>query len=217
MARRVANCAFCGTPLPPDSHANRLTCNERCRRLRSYGKRCSACGVWGYSDPCPACKPPPAWSPSGKQSHVLRFYLAGWTYADIAVALNTTTNYVGTTLANLRSRGLDIPHRRRAYTEANGKPRATDFASKRWRSVLLADPCVYCAAPATDIDHIVPRALGGTDDWTNLAPACDACNSAKNDTTLLAHLARRPLLGQIALLRDAAAAWHRVGAPISPA
>ena len=33
--------------------------------------------------------------------------------------------------------------------------------------------------PATDVDHIVARADGGTDDRSNLQPLCHACHSRK--------------------------------------
>lgn len=43
--------------------------------------------------------------------------------------------------------------------------------------------CRYCgaSAPATPltVDHVVPAALGGSDDPSNLVAACDACNSGK--------------------------------------
>lgn len=45
--------------------------------------------------------------------------------------------------------------------------------------VLLADPCSYCGAAATQVDHIVPFAAGGTDDWTNYTSACAPCNQSK--------------------------------------
>jgi len=33
--------------------------------------------------------------------------------------------------------------------------------------------------PATVLDHIVALSLGGTNDLTNLAPACHGCNAEK--------------------------------------
>lgn len=43
--------------------------------------------------------------------------------------------------------------------------------------------CHICGQPAADaIDHIVPVALGGSDDPMNLAPAHTSCNTAKGDS-----------------------------------
>ena len=44
--------------------------------------------------------------------------------------------------------------------------------------------CSYCGAKATEIDHIIPRANGGTDSTYNLTPACKACNEKKSNLTL---------------------------------
>ena len=44
--------------------------------------------------------------------------------------------------------------------------------------------CRYCGAKAPDVelavDHVTPKALGGTDDPTNLATACKPCNAGKS-------------------------------------
>ena len=44
--------------------------------------------------------------------------------------------------------------------------------------------CSYCGAKATEIDHVIPRANGGTDSIYNLTPACKACNEKKSNLTL---------------------------------
>ena len=44
--------------------------------------------------------------------------------------------------------------------------------------------CVYCGAKATEIDHIVPRAKGGTNSVYNLAASCRTCNQMKSNLTL---------------------------------
>ena len=44
--------------------------------------------------------------------------------------------------------------------------------------------CVYCGAEATEIDHIVPRAKGGTNSTYNLVASCRACNEKKSNLTL---------------------------------
>ena len=51
--------------------------------------------------------------------------------------------------------------------------------------VLAEEPlCRMCAAlgrvtPATDLDHILPKAQGGTDRLDNLQPLCRACHDDK--------------------------------------
>lgn len=47
--------------------------------------------------------------------------------------------------------------------------------------------CRYCGASAPDVpltvDHVVPRALGGDDEPSNLVAACKDCNSGKSSTS----------------------------------
>lgn len=55
------------------------------------------------------------------------------------------------------------------------------------RNVLRRDGygCQYCGTrrgPMTT-DHVVPRALGGRDTWTNLVCACVRCNNRKGNRT----------------------------------
>ena len=44
--------------------------------------------------------------------------------------------------------------------------------------------CVYCNAPASSIDHVVPRSRGGEHTWENVVSACHKCNHQKADRTL---------------------------------
>lgn len=41
-----------------------------------------------------------------------------------------------------------------------------------------------CKGNATTMDHVVPRARGGTHRWENVVAACGACNALKADSTL---------------------------------
>ena len=59
--------------------------------------------------------------------------------------------------------------------------------SKRTRyEVLRRDDhrCRYCGAAAPsvriEVDHVVPRHRGGTDDPWNLTASCEACNAGKS-------------------------------------
>ena len=61
--------------------------------------------------------------------------------------------------------------------------------SKRLRYEILRrdnHACRYCGAVAPDVsltvDHVIPVALGGTDDPSNLVTACEPCNSGKSAT-----------------------------------
>jgi len=42
-----------------------------------------------------------------------------------------------------------------------------------------ATRCIYCGGAWEVMDHFIPTALGGSDDPSNMVPACDRCNSAK--------------------------------------
>lgn len=54
--------------------------------------------------------------------------------------------------------------------------------------------CHLCGMPGADsIDHIIPRALGGTDELDNLMPAHARCNSSRGAMPLDAWRARHPL------------------------
>ena len=53
-----------------------------------------------------------------------------------------------------------------------------------WRKIRLqvfaakGRTCWRCGAYANSVDHLVPVALGGTHDLSNLLPACSRCNSS---------------------------------------
>jgi 5-methylcytosine-specific restriction endonuclease McrA len=39
--------------------------------------------------------------------------------------------------------------------------------------------CTYCGEPANEVDHVISRKDGGTDDLDNLVAACRRCNNSK--------------------------------------
>jgi 5-methylcytosine-specific restriction endonuclease McrA len=65
-----------------------------------------------------------------------------------------------------------------------------DDATIEYLRILRGDICSYCGKPAGTVDHIVPVASGGTNDWDNLTSACSSCNSRKHDRSLLAFLVK---------------------------
>jgi 5-methylcytosine-specific restriction endonuclease McrA len=54
------------------------------------------------------------------------------------------------------------------------------------RAVFARDSgrCVYCRAPATSIDHVVPRSRGGQHIWENVVSCCRRCNHTKADRVI---------------------------------
>ena len=84
--------------------------------------------------------------------------------------------------------------------------------SKRLRFEILRrdnHTCRYCGGAAPDVkitvDHVVPKALGGTDDPSNLVAACEPCNTGKSsvpaDVPLVADVAADALRWATAMRR----------------
>jgi 5-methylcytosine-specific restriction endonuclease McrA len=65
--------------------------------------------------------------------------------------------------------------------QRTGRPRGSTRAYRKARARVLArtNTCRYCGAPATETDHVLPVARGGTDDEANLVACCSDCNQAK--------------------------------------
>ncbi len=62
------------------------------------------------------------------------------------------------------------------YVTQNRAPAFTRF------NLFLRDGflCVYCGSPdELTFDHVIPRRLGGTTTWKNIAAACSKCNLKK--------------------------------------
>ncbi|OCR00616.1 HNH nuclease [Oscillatoriales cyanobacterium USR001] len=54
------------------------------------------------------------------------------------------------------------------------------------REVLRRDnhSCQYCGSTKRlTLDHVIPKAQGGSHTWENVVAACEKCNSAKGDRT----------------------------------
>ena len=77
------------------------------------------------------------------------------------------------------------------------------------RAVFARDGgrCVYCDAPATSLDHVVPRSRGGEHVWENVVSACRRCNHVKADRSVadLGWRMRHPPF------RPAGPAWRILG------
>ncbi len=63
----------------------------------------------------------------------------------------------------------------------------SDFTLEDWIELLEACGyvCTYCGSTAKlTMDHVVPLSKGGNHTKGNIAPACQPCNSRKNDSVL---------------------------------
>jgi 5-methylcytosine-specific restriction endonuclease McrA len=93
-----------------------------------------------------------------------------------------------------RDRRRNAGAQRQAYHHARRQKRKADpldSDDRAYAAILFRDPCSYCGAPSTSIDHIVPIAAGGGNGWPNLTGACGPCNSSKRHQPLLRFLLRR--------------------------
>lgn len=72
---------------------------------------------------------------------------------------------------------------RRGLRRRNAKGKHT---RKEWEELLQRHEykCFYCPEKATTRDHIIPLAKGGTDDISNIIPACKSCNCKKHTRTI---------------------------------
>lgn len=84
-------------------------------------------------------------------------------------------------------------HARPVVQEPTSKPRLYDdrrgSSAQRgygyaWRqrrkNYIQANPyCVWCGKPTTDVDHRIPKRLGGSDEDSNLQALCGGCHKQK--------------------------------------
>lgn len=69
---------------------------------------------------------------------------------------------------------------------SKGSSRGPKWEALR-KAVLERDGyiCQHCGQEATEADHVVPKALGGRDEMSNLVASCKPCNTKKGATPLL--------------------------------
>jgi len=78
------------------------------------------------------------------------------------------------------------PHAGQRQPDRRLGARARGYGSE-WERIRAAHlrvqpDCVQCGRPGSHVDHITPRAQGGTDDAANLQTLCAGCHSRKTAT-----------------------------------
>jgi 5-methylcytosine-specific restriction endonuclease McrA len=82
-----------------------------------------------------------------------------------------------------------IPYGSRCQDHKTRSKSSRGGSTRRWRElrlrILRRDRylCRYCGGEANTVDHVLPKARGGTDDPSNLVAACARCNYSKQDRT----------------------------------
>jgi len=87
-------------------------------------------------------------------------------------------------IARATARDLAYPEQRAVRAQVRRQKIRSNTTEERRlaaerRRELSGQPCVYCAAPFEEIDHIVPIAEGGREVAENLQPICGPCNRRK--------------------------------------
>jgi len=77
---------------------------------------------------------------------------------------------------------------KRSSEAKRGTPEQRGYgpAWRRLRLVILerdGHSCRWCGGPANTVDHVTPKAHGGSDDPSNLVAACLRCNSSRGGRT----------------------------------
>jgi len=74
-------------------------------------------------------------------------------------------------------------HRPKDYGKPFWGGQGSTSKQARQRKAFLGEhrTCVYCGAPATQVDHVVPISRGGADDISNFAASCAPCNLRKGN------------------------------------
>lgn len=67
-----------------------------------------------------------------------------------------------------------------------GRIRRRVLSRAHWRCEMP-----NCGDAASEVDHVVPRAAGGTDDMSNLRAVCPPCHRSKSERERLDGLRRR--------------------------
>lgn len=189
-------CASCGGALPSDAHFNRQRCttcsveHERGRaRLKAKqwyeanAERALASRKrWQQSHPAENCAYVKKWrdaSPENKAKAV------SWTKAWMSAHPEKRRAYYHRWYIENQA------SLRKLYSERKAVYAASDFTFDQWLSILevFGGRCAYCLeVKKLTMDHVIPVSDGGQHTSENIVPACQSCNSRKNNRLIFTML-----------------------------
>jgi 5-methylcytosine-specific restriction endonuclease McrA len=91
-------------------------------------------------------------------------------------------NYTSTWRRNNPARVREVYQRQDAVRRLSREERRISLSLSQWRAIkdLSGGLCVYCgASDPIELDHLVPKRLGGLPVVGNCLPACRRCNASK--------------------------------------
>ncbi len=94
--------------------------------------------------------------------------------------MTTVCNVPGCPNISVR-KGRCPVHQRQSWEGLSGFKGYKGNWLKERNQVLKEEPaCRLCGAPSVTVDHITPRAFGGTEDRGNLQALCNECRKQKD-------------------------------------
>lgn len=89
-------------------------------------------------------------------------------------------------------KGRELARQRCATRRALLRARGKEISRSEWQAILerFDNRCAYCRKPfGSDVrptrDHVVPIVMGGTNEASNIVPACLSCNGRKGSRLIV--------------------------------
>lgn len=205
MTMEVRKCRQCGSEFVC-TNRKRVFCHKACSTRSRYQKRirssrtCMTCG--SVFQPERLGQPPKYCSRRCKIRMMYKRNPAPilarnrrWTRAHWEASLKQQAAW--------RRRNLEVGRRKENHRRARVRNAGGSYTREEWINVLTlwSNTCAYCGMGGRiTVDHRTPISRGGSNDISNILPACKTCNSQKHTQTETEYRAAR-----IAAIRTAAA------------
>ncbi len=203
-AKQERQCAVCGEPIDVEEHGLRKYCGRGCWYRANYTPKsrdhsCTWCGGSMHHRSATArfCGQPCYLKAQYKRKVGTALRSRPCTYCGEAMPLSTANRLFCSPRCSRRSYFVENREKvRAAKRRGNHQRRAMLANAKRYRVTerdlarlwgRYGRACAYCGEKSGPLhqEHIVPLARGGDDGIGNLAPACQECNLAKGDRTIM--------------------------------